>query len=105
VPMLTKVEVRSRFLVQVHFWFWMIGSVVMAYAGGMAGAQGMLRRTIYEGGQYQSYLLGMLIGSLLVAGGFVAFLINIIATLGWRNVLGLALPERWLGRGAAAAEV
>jgi cytochrome c oxidase subunit 1 len=99
LPMLTKLEVRSKLLVNAHLWLWMIGSVVMAYGMGMAGAKGMLRRTIYPAEMYQVFKLVGLIGSLLVALGFVAFLVNIVATLGWRNVLSLVLPER---KGVAA---
>ncbi len=100
VPMLTNLQFRSQRLVDAHFWLWMVGAVTMAYAMGMAGARGMLRRTLYEGTLYQPYTLVGLIGSLILAAGFVAFLANVIATLGWRNVLGLAVPERWLSRGA-----
>lgn len=57
---------------------------------------------IAEEGERRKEKGALLIGSLLVAGGFLAFLVNIIATLGWRNVLWLALPERWLERRAAA---
>ena len=36
-----------------------------------------------------------LAGGLLMAAGFLAFLVNIVSTLGWANVLGLVAPERW----------
>ncbi|MGQ9586733.1 MAG: cbb3-type cytochrome c oxidase subunit I, partial [Anaerolineae bacterium] len=98
IPMLTKLEIRSSRLVDLHFGFWMVGSVVMAYAMGMAGTKGMLRRTLYEGTLYQPYLWVGLIASVAVALGFVFFLANVVGTLGWRNVLSLAVPERWLGR-------
>jgi cytochrome c oxidase subunit 1 len=98
VPMLTKLEFRSKALVNAHFWLWIVGSVVMAYAMGMAGARGMLRRTFYEGGQFQSYTLVAVIGGLLVSAGFLAFLVNLVGTLGVRNVLALIVPERWLER-------
>jgi len=104
IPMLTKLEIRSQRLVNAHFWFWMVGSVAMAYAMGMAGARGMLRRTIYPlPNPYQPFLAIGAIGSLLMAVGFVAFLVNIIGTLGWTNVFSLVVPERWLSRGAEAA--
>ncbi|MGD8516134.1 MAG: cbb3-type cytochrome c oxidase subunit I [Anaerolineae bacterium] len=103
VPMLTKLEFRSRALVNAHFWLWIVGSVVMAYAMGMAGARGMLRRTFYEGGQFQSYTLVAVIGGVLVSAGFLAFLVNLVGTLGLRNVLALVVPERWLERERTAA--
>jgi cytochrome c oxidase subunit 1 len=98
VPMLTKLEFMSKRLIDAHFWLWIVGSVVMAYAMGMAGSQGMLRRTFYEGGQFQGYALVAIIGGVLVSIGFLAFLINLIGTLGLRNVLALFVPERWLAR-------
>ncbi|MBN1315763.1 MAG: cbb3-type cytochrome c oxidase subunit I [Anaerolineales bacterium] len=97
VPMLTKLEFKRKRLVDVHFWLWMSGSVIMAYAMGMAGANGMLRRTFYYNGQFQGYTLVALIGGLLVAAGFAIFLINLVGTIGVKNALGLFLPERWLG--------
>jgi heme/copper-type cytochrome/quinol oxidase subunit 1 len=99
IPMLTKLEIKSKRLVDVHFWLWMIGSVGMAYFMGMAGARGMLRRTLYDvSSPYHTNTVIAVIGGTLIALGFTAFLVNIIATLGWKNVLSLAVPERWLER-------
>jgi cytochrome c oxidase subunit 1 len=103
VPMLTKLEFRSKALINAHFWLWIVGSVVMAYAMGMAGSRGMLRRTFYEGGQFQSYTLVAIIGGVMISIGFLAFLVNLIGTLGLRNVLALFIPERWLERQQPAA--
>jgi heme/copper-type cytochrome/quinol oxidase subunit 1 len=101
--MLTKLEFRSKALINAHFWLWVTGSVVMAYAMGMAGSRGMLRRTFYEGGQFQSYTLVAVIGGVLVSIGFLAFLVNLVGTLGLRNVLTLFVPDRWLERQQPAA--
>jgi cytochrome c oxidase subunit 1 len=97
LPILTKLEIRSQRLVDVHFWTWIVGSVAMAYVMGMAGVQGMLRRTIYPlPNPYEPHLAVALAGALLMSVGFLAFLVNIIGTLGWANVLSLVVPERWL---------
>ncbi|HET7091062.1 MAG TPA: cbb3-type cytochrome c oxidase subunit I [Anaerolineae bacterium] len=96
VPLLTNLQIRSQRLVNYHFWGWMVGAVLMAYAMGMAGSQGMLRRTLYTTAQYQPYMVVALIGGLLMSAAFVLFLVNLIGTLGWSNVLSLVLPERWL---------
>jgi cytochrome c oxidase subunit 1 len=96
VPMLTKLEYRSKALIDAHFWLWIVGSVIMAYAMGMAGARGMLRRTFYDGTVFQPYTLTAIFGGILVALGFVAFLVNLVGTLGLANVIGLFVPERWL---------
>ena len=98
VPMLTKLEYRSKALINVHFWLWIVGSVIMAYAMGMAGSQGMLRRTFYEGGAFQGYTLVAIVGGVLVSIGFLAFLVNLVGTLGLANVLSLFIPERWQRR-------
>jgi cytochrome c oxidase subunit 1 len=97
IPMLTKLEVRSQRLVDVHFCTWIVGSVVMAYVMGLAGTQGMLRRTLYPlPNPYEPELAIAVVGGLLMTVGFVAFLVNIVSTLGWDNLLSLVVPERWL---------
>jgi heme/copper-type cytochrome/quinol oxidase subunit 1 len=74
-------------------------------SSGMAGSRGMLRRTLYPvPNPYQPYLAVAWIGSLLMAVGFVAFLVNIVGTLGWANVLSLVVPEWWLTSRSGLAE-
>jgi cytochrome c oxidase subunit 1 len=94
VPMLTRLEYRSKALINIHFWLWMGGSVVMAYAMGMAGSQGMLRRTFYEGGEWSGYTLVAIIGGVMVSIGFLAYLVNLVGTLGLRNVVAVFVPDR-----------
>ena len=96
VPMLTKLEFKNKRLIDAHFWLWIGGSVIMAYAMGMAGSRGMLRRTFYEGTTFQPYTLVAILGGVLISLGFLAFLVNLIGTLGVTNVLGLFVPEKWL---------
>jgi cytochrome c oxidase subunit 1 len=103
VPMLTKQEFRFPKLVNVHLWLWLVGAVLNAYAMGMAGAQGMLRRTIYEAGQFQPHVAAAWIGGMLMGLGLVVFLVNVIGTLGLGNVLSLFVPDRWLARKQLAA--
>jgi cytochrome c oxidase subunit 1 len=93
VPMLTQREIRSGWLVQAHFWLWMIGSVTMAYGLGAAGTRGMLRRTLYLDGSYGPFLAVGWVGAVMVGLGFLAFLVNIVGTLGWHNLLSLVVPE------------
>ena len=95
VPMLTKVEFRFPKLVNVHLWLWVVGAVLNAYAMGMAGSQGMLRRTIYDAGQFQPYVAASWLGGMLMGLGLVVFLVQVIGTLGLGNVLGLFVPEGW----------
>ncbi len=102
VPLLTKLEVRDTWLAKAHFWFWMVGSVVMAYGMGMAGAQGMLRRTLYPAAAYYPFKVVGVIGAILTGLGFLFFLLNLVATLGWGNVFGLVLPRKRVPRAEPA---
>jgi cytochrome c oxidase subunit 1 len=95
VPMLTKLEFRYQRLVDVHLWLWLIGCVAMTYAMGMAGSQGMLRRTLYGAGHiYQPYVVIAIIAGTIIAIAFAVFLFNLIATVGLKNVIGLFVPQR-----------
>ncbi|HET7011245.1 MAG TPA: cbb3-type cytochrome c oxidase subunit I [Anaerolineales bacterium] len=104
LPMLTKLEFRSKVLVDVHLWAWLLGSLTMAYSMGWAGVLGMLRRMLYETPNiYQPQSAVALGGALLLAVGFVAFLVNILITLGWTNLIELLKPGRRLPAAAEAA--
>ncbi len=104
IPMMTKLELYSQRLVDVHFWLWMPGTVLMTLVMSRAGSLGMLRRTLYENGEFSAYSGVAIIGTLLVAAGLVVFLINIIYTLGLVNVLSLFVPERFLPKPKKSAE-
>lgn len=93
VPMLTGLEFKYKKLVDWHLWLWLIGNVTMAYAMGMAGSNGMLRRTLYTGGEFTTNTLVAIIGGSIAAIGFVIFLVNLVSTIGMRNVLALVIPE------------
>lgn len=103
VPMLTKLEIRSQRLVDLHLWTWLPGAMIMAYAMGLAGSQGMLRRTLYTTPLYQPYMTVAMVGALLMTFGFLVFLVNIVATLGVGNTLKLFVPERWRPQPGPAA--
>lgn len=104
VPMLTKIEIKTPWLVNLHLWAWLSGGVIMTYGMGIAGSKGMLRRTLYETTQYQPYMAVAMVGGILLAIGFLAFLINIVTTLGLTNLISLFVPERWLTSRSALAE-
>ena len=95
VPMLTKKEFRYPHLVNAHLWIWIVGAVLNAYAMGMAGSRGMLRRTLYEPGMFQGYVGVAWVGGVLMGVGLVLFLVNVIGTLGLGEVIGLFVPDRW----------
>ncbi len=61
---------------------------------GMAGLNGMLRRTIYFEGEFTVFMaLAALAGSLLLFG-FLAFFFNIIMTVGVNGVIGIFMPSK-----------
>lgn len=93
VPILTGLEFKHKKLVDWHLWLWLIGSVSMAYAMGMAGSNGMLRRTIYTGGEFSANTLVAIIGGTIASIGFLVFLVNLVSTIGFKNVLSLVIPE------------
>jgi cytochrome c oxidase subunit 1 len=95
IPMLTKLEIRSKRLVDIHLWAWLVGSLMMAYSMGWAGVLGMLRRMLYDApNPFQSESTIAVGGALLMTVGFLAFLINILMTLGWKNLVEVIKPER-----------
>jgi cytochrome c oxidase subunit 1 len=56
---------------------------------GMAGLHGMLRRTLYINGEFMPYMVLAGISGALLLIAFVAFLYNIIMTVGINGVLGI----------------
>ncbi len=90
LPILTNgAELWSQKLANLHFWAHLLGGIGMGAFMGMAGLQGMLRRTLYFNGEFQPYMvLAMLSGSLLLIA-FFAFLFNIVMTLGLNGAIGV----------------
>lgn len=95
LPILTNgAELWSQKLASLHFWSHLLGGIGMGAFMGMAGLQGMLRRMIYVNGEYTWYMvLAMLAGGLL-AIGFIAFLVNIVMTVGLKGVIGIFSPSK-----------
>lgn len=95
LPILTNGAVLwSQKLANFHFWAHLIGGIGMGAFMGMAGLQGMLRRTIYSDGEYLPYMILAGICGTLLALALVAFLLNIVMTVGLRGALGIFLPSR-----------
>ncbi len=101
LPILTNgAKLWSQKLATLHFWCHLIGGIGMGAFMGMAGLQGMLRRTIYVNFEYGPYMvLAALSGALLLVA-LGAFLLNIVMTLGLKGALGIFkkgdLPETQL---------
>lgn len=87
-------KLYSDKLATFHFWAHLIGGIGMGAFMGMAGLNGMLRRTIYFEGEYNTYMiLAALSGSLLLFA-FLAFFYNIVMTVGINGVIGIFMPSK-----------
>ncbi len=93
LPILTNgAKLYSQKLANFHFWAHLIGGVGMGAFMGMAGLKGMLRRTIYYNGEFNLYMiLAGIFGSLLLFA-FLAFLYNVIMTIGIKGLWGIFTP-------------
>jgi cytochrome c oxidase subunit 1 len=92
-PILTNgARLWSKRLVDVHFWFHLLGGIGMGAFMGMAGLSGMLRRTIYYEGEFELFMiLAGICGAMLMVA-LLAFLINIVMTVGIKGAIGIFLP-------------
>lgn len=95
LPVLTNgAKLYSQKLANFHFWAHLLGGIGMGAFMGMAGLKGMLRRTIYFEGEFNLYMiLAGICGALLLLA-FLAFLYNIIMTVGVNGVLGIFTPAK-----------
>jgi len=95
LPTLTNgAKLYSEKLANLHFWLHLLGGIGMGAFMGMAGLQGMLRRTLYFNGEYYTFmLLAALCGAMLLAA-FVLFFINIVMTVGLNGVIGIFAPSK-----------
>lgn len=95
LPILTNgAKLYSQKLANFHFWAHLIGGIGMGAFMGMAGLKGMLRRTIYYEGEFNLYMiLAGICGALLILA-FLAFLYNIIVTLGVNGLIGIFMPSK-----------
>jgi len=95
LPILTNgAKLYSQKLTSLHFWAHLLGGIGMGAFMGMAGLNGMLRRTLYVNGEFSLYMiLAALAGSLLLLA-FLAFFFNIVMSVGLRGVVGIFLPAK-----------
>jgi cytochrome c oxidase subunit 1 len=89
-PIVTNgAKLYSQKLANIHFWFHLIGGIGMGAFMGMAGLNGMLRRTLYLDGEFNTYMvLAAFSGSLLLIAFFV-FFYNIVMSVGLKGVIGI----------------
>jgi cytochrome c oxidase subunit 1 len=95
LPLLTNgAALYSEKLARFHFWAHLLGGIGMGAFMGMAGLNGMLRRTIYLEGEFQPFMiLAALAGTLLLLA-FLAFFFNLVMSLGLKGVVGIFLPAK-----------
>ncbi|MCL2466167.1 MAG: cbb3-type cytochrome c oxidase subunit I [Micrococcales bacterium] len=90
LPILTNgAELWSTKLANVHFWCHLVGGIGMGAFMGMAGLQGMLRRTMYTGGEFRWEMVLAAASGVLLFVALACFLVNIVMTLGLKGALGL----------------
>ncbi len=93
-PILTNgVKLYSQKLADAHFWLHLVGGIGMGAFMGMAGIDGMLRRTIYYNGEYNTYMILAGICGAMMLLAFVLFLYNIIMSVGVKGLLGIYKPS------------
>lgn len=89
-PTLTNgVKLYSQKMASYHFWAQLIGGIGMGAFMGMAAMDGMLRRTVYLEGEYQTYMVLAGICGLLLLSAWVVFLINILMSVGIKGLIGI----------------
>jgi cytochrome c oxidase subunit 1 len=94
-PILTNgAKVYSQKLVNIHFWCHLIGGIGMGAFMGMAGLNGMLRRSLYINGEFNSYMILAAICGTLMLIGFLCFFFNIVMSVGLKGVIGIFTPAK-----------
>ena len=90
LPILTNgAKLWSQKLATIHFWTHLAGGIGMGAFMGMAGLQGMLRRTIYTDGEFRPYMILAAVSGSLLLVALACFLLNIVMTLGLKGALGI----------------
>jgi cytochrome c oxidase subunit 1 len=93
LPILTNgAKLYSQKLATAHFWLHLVGGIGMGTFMGMAGIDGMLRRSIYVDGEYNTYMILAGICGCMLLLAFFAFLINVVMTVGVKGLIGIYSP-------------
>ncbi|OIP63421.1 MAG: cytochrome C oxidase subunit I [Ignavibacteria bacterium CG2_30_36_16] len=94
-PILTNgAKLYSEKLASFHFWAHLIGGIGMGAFMGMAGLRGMLRRSIYLNGEFNSYMILAAISGSLLLLAFLAFFYNIVMSVGLKGVIEIFMPSK-----------
>lgn len=94
-PILTNgAKLYSEKLASFHFWAHLLGGIGMGAFMGMAGLRGMLRRTIYVNGEFNTYMILAALSGTLLLLAFLAFFYNIVMSVGLKGVIGIFMPSK-----------
>ena len=95
LPILTNgARLYSQKLATAHFWLHLVGGIGMGIFMGTAGVDGMLRRSIYVDGEYSTHMVLAGICGCLLLLAFLAFLFNVVMTVGVRGLIGIYSPAK-----------
>ena len=61
---------------------------------GMAGLKGMLRRSLYINGEFNTYMILAALSGTLLLIGFIVFFYNIVMSVGIKGVIGIFTPAK-----------
>lgn len=94
-PILTNgAKLYSQKLANFHFWAHLLGGIGMGAFMGMAGLNGMLRRTLYPEGEFSAYMILAALSGFLLLFAFLAFFFNIVMSVGLKGVIGIFMPSK-----------
>jgi cytochrome c oxidase subunit I len=94
-PIVTNgAKIYSQKLVNIHFWCHLIGGIGMGAFMGMAGLNGMLRRSLYVNGEFNLYMVPAAVCGTLMFIGFISFFFNIVMSVGLNGVIGIFTPAK-----------
>jgi cytochrome c oxidase subunit I len=94
-PIVTNgAKMYSQKLVNIHFWCHLLGGIGMGAFMGMAGLNGMLRRSLYVNGEFNIYMILAALSGTLILIGFLSFFFNIVMSVGVKGVIGIFTPAK-----------
>lgn len=95
LPILTNgAKLYSQKIANFHFWAHLIGALGMSAFMGLAAMDGLLRRTLYVDGEYNTYMILGALGGILILLAWAAFLYNVIMTIGIKGLIGIYTPSK-----------
>ena len=95
LPILTNgAKLYSQKLATAHFWLHLTGGIGMGSAMGMAGIDGMLRRSVYVDGEYSTFMILAGVFGCMLLLAFALFLFNVVMTFGVKGLIGIYSPAK-----------